>query len=237
MSFLLAWDCETTGLSPEWHRIIQIAAASKHPGRNGYRTFDQFVSSVKTVPRKITQLTGIRTTDIEKHGIPFHQALVDFVAFLRTSRCIVLAGYNHGFDWRFLVAMCQREGLVVPSVNVVDVLTLVRERFRGIRAEQDKPKSFKLVDVYEFFFHTPLTQAHNASADAVATLRVADAFTRQAISNRVLYSATLVQGIQKKKESIIAFEKGEFKCRTCTARHSKYFAHTCTTHTNTNTPV
>ncbi|MGQ9517767.1 MAG: 3'-5' exonuclease, partial [Anaerolineae bacterium] len=59
----VALDLETTGLSPERDRIIEIGMVKFTP-QGVLDTFATFVNPGRPIPFQITQLTGIRDRDV-----------------------------------------------------------------------------------------------------------------------------------------------------------------------------
>ena len=56
-------DLETTSLYLARHEIIEIAAIGYRKGATTHDTFQALVKSGKTVPKEITDLTGIKSSD------------------------------------------------------------------------------------------------------------------------------------------------------------------------------
>ncbi len=59
----VALDLETTGLDPERDAIIEIGAVRFKDGRE-LDVFSTFVNPGRSIPPYITELTGIRTSDV-----------------------------------------------------------------------------------------------------------------------------------------------------------------------------
>ncbi len=93
----VAFDLETSGKSPRTAEIIEIGAVKY---RNGcaIEEFETFVSSVDSIPAKISELTGIEDSDLEGAPSP-EQALRQFKDFFSDYR---LVAHNKGFDIPFL---------------------------------------------------------------------------------------------------------------------------------------
>lgn len=116
---MIAIDVETTGISPEKERIIEIGAFRVETGD----VFRSFVQPGRPLPEKIIELTGITDEMLldapqEKEAI---QALLDFLA-----GDTVLLGHNISFDHGFLVQAIRRCGLEEPQFYGIDTLKLAR---------------------------------------------------------------------------------------------------------------
>ncbi len=132
---LVAFDLETTGLSPRWHDIIQIAAArirtdAGAPEENSGETFSTYVRPRRPVPAHITGLTGITDDDVAgAPGVP--EALRAFARFINTvggrDEITLVAHNGHRFDMRFIAGVCARHALPVRPVRFIDSLWLSKK--------------------------------------------------------------------------------------------------------------
>lgn len=115
LSFLpsqfIVFDLETTGLDPDKHRIIEMAAIRVNTHGDNHDTWRTFVKIPGKVPPRITALTGI-TTDMLRTGTELHQAVREFLAFAGTNR---LVSFNIDFDMGFLQAAARNAGLHVTN--------------------------------------------------------------------------------------------------------------------------
>ena len=99
----VAYDLETTGLSPKTDAIIEIGAVKVCNGQvveSRELVFQEFVRPYKKgVREEITQLTGITKDDV-KEARQMWEVFPDFMEF---AKGCVLVGYNNvKFDSRFL---------------------------------------------------------------------------------------------------------------------------------------
>ena len=101
----IAFDIETTGLSSETDKIIEIGAVLFKNGEIVDK-WGTFIDAKVRVPQKITELTGI--TDAMLVGAPeIEEAIDGFLGFVGDR---VLAAHNAGFDIGFIAAACKRLG-------------------------------------------------------------------------------------------------------------------------------
>ncbi len=129
----VALDLETTGLSPDRDRIIEIGMV-KFTSQGVLDTFATFVNPGRPIPFQITQLTGIRDRDVR--DAPTIEALLPAVrSFIGKS---TLVGHNVGFDVSFLSAAGLRlrnpaidtfalAGIVWPHAARYNLATLAEE--------------------------------------------------------------------------------------------------------------
>ncbi|HEY3379152.1 MAG TPA: exonuclease domain-containing protein [Armatimonadota bacterium] len=120
---IVALDLETTGLSADRHRIVEMAAVC---WQNGQETghFEALVHPGCPMPHGVIRVHGI--TDAMVQDKPrVHEVLPAFLEFC--SADIVLA-HNAPFDVRFLNAECARMGIAPFAIPVTDTCTLARQR-------------------------------------------------------------------------------------------------------------
>ena len=103
----LAVDLETTGLSPQKDRIIEIGAVKYRDGEV-IDTFSTLVKTYQMLPERITDLTGITAQMLEKEGVEEEEAILEFLKF--AEGCTVILGHNVGFDFGFLKVTAERYG-------------------------------------------------------------------------------------------------------------------------------
>ena len=119
----VVFDIETTGFSPNYHKITEIGAVKIEDGVI-VGEFHQLIDPEVSVPRKITEITGI--TDKMLCGQPtIEEALPVFFDFCKDC---VLVAHNASFDMGFIRSNAAVQGLVC-DFKVVDTLTLARRLF------------------------------------------------------------------------------------------------------------
>ena len=116
----VAFDLETTGLSPKTEVITEIGAAIY---RNGeiVEEFQTFVNPGRPLTRQIIDLTGI-TDEMLRDAPPISEALP---AFLRFCGDRPLAAHNADFDVSFILAACGQLGISYEP-TYVDTLILAQ---------------------------------------------------------------------------------------------------------------
>ena len=168
---LASYDCESTGLSVTADRIV--TAALIRANGDTLRWFSD--ADGVEVPTAASDIHGYTTDVIRAHGLPAKQ-VVDQIADAiagEMSAGAALVVMNAPFDLPMLDAECARHGLPTvadrigrPISPIVDPLVLDRaaDRYRsGKRNLETLAKHYKV----------PLTEAHQADADALAALDVA----------------------------------------------------------------
>ena len=149
----VAFDLETTGLSSQKDRIIEIGAVVLKNGEELDR-FQTFVDPERPLERKIVELTGI--TDEMLQGAPkIEEVLPKFLEFVGDR---VLVAHNSDFDTGFIRAECERQGLAY-TFTAADTLILSQNLLPHLN-------KFKLNIVSEAL-HLPDFNHHRAGDDAM----------------------------------------------------------------------
>ena len=121
LSTYVALDFETTGLDPKVDRIIEVAAIRFVDGEPKKR-FSTLVNPKTHISSFITKITGI-SNDMVLNA-PKEDQIVD--DFLRIIDKYPLVAHNIGFDWNFLVELCNRHNKDIPDNPQYDTLQLAR---------------------------------------------------------------------------------------------------------------
>lgn len=167
-------DTETTGTNSKADRVIEVGLVI---GRQGdvVARYNWLINPGIPIPQESSDVHGITDDDVE--GKPtFAEVLPDIVEALRGA---LPAAYNATFDKGFLLEEVARTGLrfeqpppaLRPKITWVDPLVFAREIYKG------KGESRALGAVAERL-GIALVNAHRATDDAEAALRVLYAFGR-----------------------------------------------------------
>lgn len=178
-------DIETTGLSPDWDSIIEIAASKFHKG-NLVDTFtslikpDDFTTDESFLDDFIVNLTGI-TDEMLSKADSTALVLSKFYSFIGNS---ILVGHNVNFDINFLYDNCEHVIHKYLSNDFIDTMRLSRR----IHKELNHHKLSDLVQYYNLSYEN----AHRALSDVEITSKC---------------YICLVNEITEKYESLEAFSK------------------------------
>ena len=134
-----ALDIETTGLSPQFCGIVEIAALKVQPDGTS-RTFQTLVDPKCFIPRAVTAIHGIGNDMVR--GAPCVEEVIGGLVEFAADTPLVL--HNAPFDLGFLTPVVQKSGLVWRSPAVFDTLKLARRAFPGLR-------SYSLENLSRFF--------------------------------------------------------------------------------------
>ena len=158
----VAFDIETTGLNALNDRMTEIGAVV-FSGGEIKQTFNTFVDPERHIPPDITQLTGIKDSDVA--GAPGEkEAMEKFIAFIGERPIIA---HNAHFDVGFMAAAANRQGLKFSPV-FLDTLALSQALLPEL-------KRFKL-DIVSNHLGLPQFNHHRATDDAMVVARMMDKF-------------------------------------------------------------
>jgi DNA polymerase III subunit epsilon len=126
---VVIFDLETTGLSPYYNEIIQIAGMRMRSGQIlEMEFFSTYVKPRGRISSFISNYTGI-TEDHVKNAPAAGEAVCAFSKFSGDS--LLIAHNGQRFDVPFLRETCTREGLATRTVPFVDSMTFSRKLWGG----------------------------------------------------------------------------------------------------------
>lgn len=149
----VAFDTETTGLSSQTCRIIEIGAV-RFDSTGILDSFNTLINPETTIPPELVQLTHI-SDDMVKDKPLIKDILPDFIKFLGDS---IIIGHNAHFDLRFLNAELARADMNENKNAVIDTLGFARWCFPDL-PKYNQPFLAQM-------FGIEISQAHRAYDDA-----------------------------------------------------------------------
>ena len=181
-ALVVVFDLETTGLTNENHRIIQLAARVI----GSEKTFNAYINPGMAVPKIIVELTGLSGAFLQAEGYPFSEAWKAFQVFLSEIRAcdpkkkIVLAAHNgFDFDFPFIMAELKRSGVQLDWKDelhidgMLDTLALARNPALWKHMPKDgRPSGYSLTKLYKYVTGETLKNGHNAVVDCDALVHV-----------------------------------------------------------------
>lgn len=165
---LVAFDVETTGLSPFSDRIVEFGAVKFDPSGEIVATFEELVNPGQPIPPEVTAIHGI--TDAAVRDCPSLESVSPlFRAFLGPFTNLLFA-HNAIFDTRFLAHELVRQGLPLTDFAIFDTIDVARRLVHE--------RSYKLGLVAEAL-GIRQTGAHRALADALTVKEIVVAFIQR----------------------------------------------------------
>ncbi|MEN9731429.1 MAG: hypothetical protein RL488_739 [Actinomycetota bacterium] len=170
---IAVFDLETTGLDLREARIVTACAVELDASGNIVgRDLEWLADPGIEIPEVAASVHGVTTEIARANGRPANEVVAEIVATLRGyfERGIPVVAYNAPYDFTILFHEAVRHGLE-PIENprpVIDPLVLDKhfDRYRSGKRRLENAA---------IQYGVSLTDAHNATADAVAAGRVAQA--------------------------------------------------------------
>ena len=105
-------DLETTGPDPERHEIIEIGAIRVNRDGSERVDFNMLIKPDKSIPSRVTELTGITQTALLSTGKPMPVAIKEFRAFIGD---LPLVSFNADYDLAFLKIAGQNNATTISN--------------------------------------------------------------------------------------------------------------------------
>ena len=156
----VVFDVETTGLSAERDRLIEIAAVKVKNGAE-IDSFESYINPKRPISELITRLTSITDDDVK--DAPFEEeVMTNFYNWLDEDD--ILVAHNAKFDLGFLDKSFERLGLKNKNNASIDTLFISR-------AENKEAKRHGLSNLAKLY-KVRLVQHHRAIYDTKATAEI-----------------------------------------------------------------
>ncbi len=126
-STFVAFDTETTSLSPASGRIIELSGIKFDLKQGEIESFDELINPCKSIPEEITQINGI-TDEMVEDKPKAEKIIPEFLEFIHGSGIILLA-HNAEFDISFMQMEIARLKLSNVSIKYLDTLMLARRTY------------------------------------------------------------------------------------------------------------
>jgi DNA polymerase III subunit epsilon len=156
------FDTETTGMSPRFNRIVEIAAV--RVDKNGtHSRFHSLVNPGCKIPLQVSRIHHI-TDKMVMNAPYFNQVGSEFITFSEGS---TLVAHNARFDLGFLQESLNREKLSLWHEKTLDSIPIIKSAFPGL-------PSYSLQNLrIHFGLGTGLEgPAHRAFSDVEWTLEI-----------------------------------------------------------------
>jgi DNA polymerase-3 subunit alpha (Gram-positive type) len=163
----VVFDIETTGLSVQSHKIIEVAAIRMKDGQLLDR-FESFVNPHEKIPENIQRLTNI-TDDMVADAPELQPVLEQFKAFIGDA---ILVAHNANFDMGFMKENFKRLGLGSISNPVLDTLEFARMMYPSMKNHRLNTLADK--------FKVALDNHHRAIDDTIALTHILIALLKDA---------------------------------------------------------
>ena len=156
----VVFDVETTGLSAERDRLIEIAAVKVKNGAE-IDSFESYINPERPISELITRLTSITDDDVRDAPVE-KEVMTDFYNWLDEDD--ILVAHNAKFDLGFIDKSFERLGLENKNNASIDTLFISR-------AENKEAKRHGLSNLAKMY-KVRLVQHHRAIYDTKATAEI-----------------------------------------------------------------
>ncbi|MFM6971523.1 MAG: exonuclease domain-containing protein [Rhodoluna sp.] len=174
---IAVFDLETTGLDLTDARIVTACVLELNENGEVIQgsAFEWLANPEIEIPKAASDVHGITTEIAVRDGRPAKDVVSEIINALQNcfSRGLAVVAYNAPYDFTILHHEAIRHGIEPLKLgNIIDPLVIDKQMDKY---RKGKRRLENAAEVYQ----VPLTDAHNATADAIAAGRVA-----QAIANK-----------------------------------------------------
>lgn len=170
------FDLETTGVDVEADRIVTAHVGVLDPRGREIAARDWLADPGIPIPAGASAVHGISTEHARIAGRPAHEVVSEVTVALRAlfRQGVPVVAYNASYDFSLLASECRRHGIepIEQPSPVIDPLVIDKAYDRYRRGK-------RTLEIVAAHYAVPLEGAHDASADAVAAGRVAQALARE----------------------------------------------------------
>ncbi len=185
---LAVFDTETTGIETETTRIVSAHVSVLTPDGESTEARDWLIDCGIEIPARATEVHGITTERMRAEGAPAPDSIFEILTLLGGffEAGIPVVAYNASYDFSILDREAKRYGLAtISSVKpVVDPLVIDKQvdKYR---------KGKRTLEAASAYYGVSLEGAHDASVDAIAAGRVAQAIARKYATELAMTAAEL----------------------------------------------
>ena len=132
----ICFDTETTGFDARGEdRITEIGCVEIIDMLPTGKRFHAYINPRRSVPEKVTEITGLTEAFLVENGVYFEDAAKGFLDFIGDSPLIA---HNADFDRAFVNAeLARADYSEIPQSRFIDTLQIAREKFPGSPASLD----------------------------------------------------------------------------------------------------
>jgi DNA polymerase III epsilon subunit-like protein len=158
---LLFFDCETSGLSPIYHEMIEVGCILTDPtGRTVLKEYEAKILPTKPVDPNAAAVNGYSAEKWASEAVSLSLALKEVVSMAKDA---VLVAHNAAFDWGFLESAIRQNAMRYPGpYHKCDTVAMAWPLLK-----EGKVPNLKLQTLTEYFKISHL-DAHTALSDVRA---------------------------------------------------------------------
>jgi len=173
---LAVFDTETTGIATETTRIVSAHVSVLTPEGESTQARDWLIDCGIEIPAQATAVHGITTERMQAEGAPAPDSIFEILALLQGyfDAGVPVVAYNASYDFSILDREAKRYGFdpITFVKPVIDPLVIDKQidKYR---------KGKRTLEAASACYGVSLDGAHDASVDAIAAGRVAQAIGRK----------------------------------------------------------
>lgn len=166
---IASFDLETTGIDVFEARIVTASWLEINGTTGETKTFEWMADPGVEIPEAASAVHGVTTERARAEGHPPEQVLREINERMASAkeRGVPIIGYNLAYDMSVMEAEGARHNVPITQDNlIVDALVIDK------RVDKYRKGGRKLTQAAEHY-NVPLDDAHNSSADSLASARIA----------------------------------------------------------------
>jgi DNA polymerase-3 subunit epsilon len=187
---LAVFDTETTGIETETTRIVSAHVSVLTPDGVSTEARNWLIDCGIEIPARATEVHGITTERMRAEGAPAADSIFELVTLLQGffDRGIPVVAFNAPYDFSILDREAKRYGLTPISAvkPVIDPMIIDRQVDKYVKGKNQRT----LINTAARY-GVPIEGAHDASVDAIAAGRVAQAIGRKFAAQLAMSAAEL----------------------------------------------
>lgn len=156
-------DTETTGYSPKYAKLVEIAAVKVYPSYNidFDNTFSSLINPEVDIPYNAYKIHKI-SYEMVKDKPLIHEVLPSLLSF---SQDTVIVGHNVNFDIRFIENEAICCSLTTSFQQTLDTIKIAKKAIKGLSSYSLD----SLIDYFDIEINLPKIDRHRALFDAMST--------------------------------------------------------------------
>lgn len=175
-----AWDLETTGVDLDEARIVTACATLVKADGTVSDTVEFLVNPGVEIPKEASDVHGITTEMAVEMGGDPKDAITDLALFITDALTVKtpVVAFNARFDFSILDRECRRHGIPTLDQRTAGLVWPVLDPYVLDKAADKYRRGKRTLSAMSELYGVELTDAHNATADAIAGAQVARAVIR-----------------------------------------------------------
>jgi len=203
----VAFDTETTGLSPVAARLVELSGVKFSAEGHVESSFSELIDPELDIPPESTAIHGI-TNDMVAGKPRFQSVVPAFFSWVGEGSTVLVA-HNAPFDLGFLEVAMAKLGIAGPDLPVLDTLHLSRRLLTDAPNHQLRTLIGHL-GLEPGEYHRALADSHHVRSMLIKLLALVPEITTwgelSSLTPMIFFNNLSAQGIEQLKEMPTGFE-------------------------------